>query len=103
MIPSKKIRSSSFLLQLLFVFEVAPVPIALAQPPGTFTAAGTMITARFFHTATLLLDGSVLIAGGNSSYTSGTAEASAELYDPNTLTFAATGSMTTPRNGQTAT
>jgi hypothetical protein len=71
--------------------------------PGTFSATGKMITPRFFHTTTLLPDGRVLIAVGDSSY-SGTsnAEASAELYDPIAGKFATTGSMTTPRDGHTA-
>jgi len=43
----------------------------------TFTAAGSMLRPRGQHTATLLPDGRVLLAGG-----SGGAEPTAEIYDP---------------------
>jgi hypothetical protein len=66
---------------------------------GTFSPTGSMTTARSYHTATLLTDGRVLVAGG---ITSGRA-ASAEIYDPKTGTFIATGSMTTDRYSHTAT
>ena len=66
----------------------------------TFTATGNMTTSRAAHTATLLGNGKVLIAGG---YESGNILASAELYDPSTGTFTATGSMTAARLGHTAT
>jgi len=60
--------------------------------------------AREFHTATLLPNGKVLIAGG-LSFGQGpqTVWASAELYDPPTGTFMLTGDMTTPRANHTAT
>jgi hypothetical protein len=61
--------------------------------------------ARLNHTATLLADGRVLIAGGEST-SPGAANgitAEAEIYTPKTGTFAATGSMTAPRTRQTAT
>jgi len=47
---------------------------------GTFTATGSMTVARELHTATPLLSGKVLIAGGDDG--NGNALARAELYDP---------------------
>ena len=66
---------------------------------GTFSATGSLVAPRVSATAVLLADGRVLIAGGNG--TDGNAGiaalASAELYDPQTGTFTATGSMQTAR------
>jgi WD40 repeat protein len=62
---------------------------------AAFAATGTMLTKRFEHTASLLSDGKVLVAGGYG--------VSAELYDPATGNFTATGSMITDHSGHTAT
>jgi hypothetical protein len=69
---------------------------------GTFTPTGKMSTARIGQTATLLLDGKVLIAGGIKS-SSSSPLATAELYDPLTGAFTAAATMTLPRAGHTAT
>jgi hypothetical protein len=70
---------------------------------GTFTPTGNMTEARSNHTATLLPDGRVLIAGGTVGQGSGASDlATAELHDPSAGTFAATGNMTTPRSDHTA-
>jgi hypothetical protein len=53
-----------------------------------------MSTARDYHTAILLPNGKVLVAGGNSV---GGYLASAELYNPKTGSWSLTGSMSTPR------
>jgi hypothetical protein len=58
---------------------------------GTFARTGSMTKARYEHTATLLPDGRVLIAGGGDA--SGHLALEAELYDPATGNFTATGSM----------
>jgi len=64
---------------------------------GSFTPTNNMTTARLTHTATLLNNGNVLMAGGNGS------GPTAEFYNPTTGTFVATGNMTTDRSYHTAT
>jgi hypothetical protein len=76
---------------------------------GTFSATGNMTAPRSGHTAILLSDGKVFIAGGRTNANTGTDAdyfatlASAEIYDPGTGTFSATGEMSTARWGSTAT
>jgi hypothetical protein len=60
-----------------------------------------MNTARIAHTATLLQDHTVLVAGGTDGV--GNAFASAEIFDPSAGAFTSTGSMTTTRFAHTAT
>ena len=74
----------------------------LAQSTGRFVRTGNMTTARLWQSATLLLDGKVLLAGGFSGDRSHML-ASAEVYDPDTGTFAPTGSMKLARAGHAAT
>lgn len=75
---------------------------AFGQDPGTFIATGSMITPRAGHTATLLPSGKVLIAGGDQAFLATLAVSSAELFDPSTGAFTATGNMTTVRDGHNA-
>jgi hypothetical protein len=64
----------------------------------TFEPVGSMHAGRISHTATLLNDGRVLIAGGRGD----TLTATAELYDPKTKQFTLTGSLLTARYKHTA-
>ncbi len=67
---------------------------------GTWSLTASLHTARDFHTATLLEDGRVLIAGGLSFFSLLT---STELYDPATGTWSLTGNLVTPLQSPTAT
>jgi hypothetical protein len=76
---------------------------------GTWTATGGMTRARRAFTATLLPDGRVLVAGGLTdgsdrcwNWTSNCA-GSAEVYDPATGTWTATGDMAVARGFHAAT
>ena len=71
---------------------------------NTFTiVAGGLAVPRFNHTATLLSNGGVLVAGGYSSCGSScSSEASTELFDPVAGKFSLGQSLATARAGQTA-
>lgn len=73
---------------------------SVPPPPQTVVGAwnptDSMIEGREGHTATLLSDGRVLVAGGSES-------GSSELYDPGTGTWTASGDLTEARVNHTAT
>ncbi|MDH4263332.1 MAG: chitobiase/beta-hexosaminidase C-terminal domain-containing protein [Spirochaetia bacterium] len=71
------------------------------EMPLVFSDTGSMASARYWHTATLLANGKVLITGGLSGGQGPVA--TAEIYDPALGTFAATGSMASARYNHTAT
>ena len=71
---------------------------------GLFSATGAMLKPRSFYTATRLADGRVLLAGGYLPL-NGQARYyldAAELFDPPTGRFSATGSLIIPRDGHRA-
>src|SRR2546428_1257509 len=82
----RRVQSASRLLAI----SLGIVTLAIATPlwaqelpePGTWRTVATLNQARAGHTATLLADGTVLIAGGKDA--AGQPLASAELYDPTT-------------------
>ena len=74
---------------------------------GSWNSVGTMSTPRTGHTATLLHNGVVLVTGGFDQMAcfpncTPPVFATAELYDPKTGTWSATGSMNSPRAQHTA-
>jgi hypothetical protein len=83
-------------------------PLSLAElydpASGTWTRTGELADARYIHTATLLSDGRVLVAGGRTGPSRyGPSIATAELYDPASGTWSRTGSCAGPRDSHTAT
>jgi hypothetical protein len=91
-------------LSFLTVF-CALVLLALATrtpaAPGKLLATGSTAIPRFAHTATLLGNGKVLIAGGMER--NGLWLDSAEIYEPATGRFTPAGKMHAQRAGATAT
>jgi hypothetical protein len=71
---------------------------------GTWAATGSLATYRYLASATLLPNGKVLVAGGiHGSGPLAFSLATAEIYNPATGTWSATGSMNAARASQTAT
>ena len=105
--PGSKPPQPTKILTLLLpplsaLFGVLTASVAApAQSSGTWAHTGSLNFPRIGHTATLLANGQVLVAGGEDSQ--GHLIAAAELYNPATGTWAVTGSLATPRIDHTAT
>lgn len=104
-------------------FLKAIAPAELYDPAtGSWSLTGSLHVARFDHTATLLTNGKVLVAGGDDGAGDCCLDttingrqgpdspcfcphsvASAELYNPTTGTWSTTGKMNKPRDFHTAT
>ena len=82
---------------------VAVSGVALAQSPGTFTATAGMGAPRYFHTAVLLQDGRVLIAGGQNDSQPSAPLSTTEIYDPLARIFTPGPNRTVGRSGHAAT
>jgi hypothetical protein len=101
------LRPASLILarRIAFALVLLGAGLALTQPcagqSGTWMPTGSLGTARAFHTATLLQNRKVLVAGGFDS--SFSILASTELYDPATGTWTVAGSLATARIAPTAT
>ena len=87
-------------LVLLLLVLTGEFSMKADGPNTTFTDTGSLNIARSAHTATRLLNGKVLAAGG---FFNGSSLASSELYDPATGIWTATGNLPGPRNSHTAT
>lgn len=78
---------------LFFISHAAKCTPVITNTPIPFVTNRPMITARVDHTATLLSNSKVLVAGGNGALNA------AELYDPGPGTWMATASLKISRNG----
>src|SRR5947207_2147994 len=96
---NSKLFQSITLLPLLLGAELLVLQ-PCAGAPFQFEPTGSLIAARYAHTATLLQNGRVLVAGGfNDTGLLGTAE----LYDPASGTWTTTGNLAASREYHTAT
>src|ERR1700737_314314 len=95
---------------LLAAFLSHAGQITALAGPGPLIPTASMTIGRSGHTATLLADGTVLVAGGETClYIAdgggcdgpGTT-ATAEIYDPKAARWSQTGSMVVSREGATA-
>lgn len=92
------------ILLIVGLLPVQPTKAAHALPSGIWSQTGNVIIPRSKHIATLLPDGTVLVAGGlTGSIGNIVTTTSAEIYHPDTGVWSLTNNMPTPRSRFTAT
>src|SRR4030095_431518 len=93
-----KLRWRMLNIIVLSALVLAPA-LARWATAGSFTLVGSMRQFRRQHTATLLLNGKVLVAGGAPFLPAATSE----IYDPIATTWTNSGALNTGRELHTAT
>ena len=97
-------RSGHAAVVALLAIALSLVVAVPASAALEWAVTGSMTTPRWEHTATLLSDGTVLVAGGSNTHSCfSPVLASAEIYNPAFGTWTPTGSMGTARQSATAT
>ena len=76
-------------------------PRSTTRRTDTWTATGALNHRRYWHTATLLTDGRVMVAGGQDGDPTWNDLGSAEIYDPATGTWTYTGATSRSDDGFT--
>ncbi|CAF0843424.1 unnamed protein product [Adineta ricciae] len=83
---------------------VTTMTVAITMSPEpNWTTTGIMNVARAYHTASMLANGTILVAGGwSGGLVFGSYNKIAELFDPSTGTWTSTGNMKVARGYHTA-
>lgn len=105
LLPNGKVLVAGGFWQDVFAEPESIAKVEIYDPAGGgWSATGDMTNKRRGHTATLLPNGKVLVAGGFDfdGHNPPVTWATAELYDPATGTWSATGSLSRPRSGHGA-
>jgi hypothetical protein len=95
-----RLKFSLSFLTVFCVLVLLAVATRTPAAPGELSVTGTTAVRRFSHTATLMPNGRVLVAGGMER--NGVWLDSAEIYDPMAGRFAETGNMHAQRAGAAA-